>query len=39
VNSEAPLFQEDVMAMYLTCHQAGNNVLKVGYIAAINIMV
>ncbi|PVH77847.1 hypothetical protein DL98DRAFT_656557 [Cadophora sp. DSE1049] len=39
VNNESPFFQEDVMASYLNCHQAGNHILKVGYIAAINIMV
>ncbi|KAH7413130.1 hypothetical protein BKA64DRAFT_703239 [Cadophora sp. MPI-SDFR-AT-0126] len=39
VNNESPLFEEDAMAAYLNCHQAGNQALKVGYIAAINIIV
>ncbi|KAK0127570.1 hypothetical protein ONS96_007101 [Cadophora gregata f. sp. sojae] len=39
LNSESPLFQEEMIASYLNCHHGGNQILKVGYIAAINIIV
>ncbi|KAH7370551.1 hypothetical protein BKA65DRAFT_488680 [Rhexocercosporidium sp. MPI-PUGE-AT-0058] len=39
VNHEVPLFQEDEFALYLKYHQAGQQTLKVGYIAAINVMI
>ncbi|KAG4444254.1 hypothetical protein IFR05_000229 [Cadophora sp. M221] len=39
VNHEVPLFQEDVLELYLNFHQAGNQTLKVGYIAAINVLI
>lgn len=38
INYEVPLFQEDVLELYLNYHKAGNQTLKVGYIAAVNVL-
>ncbi|KAH9218557.1 hypothetical protein DL95DRAFT_458149 [Leptodontidium sp. 2 PMI_412] len=39
INYEVPLFQEDVLELYLNYHKAGNQTLKVGYIAAVNVLI